>query len=59
MILDDFEKLIAQFKSIEFFISCVSNEDNEEALKNIQLMLEKTRKDFFELFNELERKGIQ
>lgn len=59
MILDDFEKSISQLKSIEFFIACVSNEENEEVLNNIQLMLERTRKDLFKLFHEMEKEGLQ
>lgn len=59
MILDRFEKAIAQLKSIEFFIDCVSNEDNEDTLNNIQLMLERTRKDFNLLYNEMIKEGLQ
>lgn len=55
MFLDRFEKAITQLKAIEFFISCVSDEENEDALNNVLLMLERTEKDFKKLYNEMEK----
>ena len=56
MILDRFEKAIDELKAIEFFIECISNEElNEETLNNINCMLERTKKDFIKIFNEMEK----